>query len=182
MLKLEIPSTEFFNNKTQEFYEIKGRTLTLEHSLVSISKWESITRKSFMEVSKSFTRSDFLLYAKCMTITSNVPDILYEALSNKNINEIVKYIETDQTASWISNQPEKKSKKREVVTSELIYYWMIAYNIPFECEKWHLSRLMMLIRICQVKSDKPKKMSKSEAMKQQRRLNAERRKSMNSKG
>ena len=182
MLKLEIPSTEFFNNNTLEFYNVKGRTLTLEHSLVSISKWESITKKPFIESSKGFTRSEFILYTKCMTISTNVPDEVYESMSRDNINKIYKYIETEQTASWITDNGSNKPSRKEVITSELIYYWMIAYNIPFECEKWHLSRLLMLIRICQAKTGKPKKMSKNEAMRQQRKLNAERRKNMNSKG
>jgi hypothetical protein len=182
MLKIKIPEKEFFDERTQEFYSVKARTLQLEHSLVSISKWESITRKPFLSDVDKLSNKDILLYIKCMTIGQTPSDIAYAALGANELKKITDYISTEQTASWISDNLKKKPGKKEVVTSELIYYWMIAYNIPFECEKWHLSRLLMLIRICQVKNGKPKKMSKSEAMKQQRKLNAERRSKMHSKG
>lgn len=182
MLQIVVPEGELFDNSTQEFIKIKGQVLSLEHSLVSISKWEFKYKKPFLPTNKQDvkTTEEILYYIKCMTLTQNVDPRIYYCLSEDNIKEITNYISEDKTATTFSNL--EKSGKKEVVTSELIYYWMIACGIPFECQKWHLSRLLALIRICQIKSNSGKKMSKSDIYKQNSKLNAQRRKINSSKG
>ena len=158
----------------------KDETIVLEHSLVSISKWESKWHKPFLS-DKPKTAEESLDYIKCMTITQNVDPSLYKFLSKENYEQINKYIEDPMTASWVNDVNGKKSS-REVITSELIYYWMIALNIPVEFQKWHLNRLLMLIKICNAKNQPPKKMSKGELMRRNRSLNAARRKASGSRG
>lgn len=182
MLQITIPDGEFFNDDTQEFYSVKGQTLMLEHSLVSISKWESKYKKAFLsdDPKHKKTEEELLYYIKCMTITQNVKDDVYRCISVDNINKIVEYINDPMTATWFSNQP-KRQLNRETLTSELLYYYMIAYRIPFECQKWHLNRLITLIKICDLKNQ-DNKMSKNDIYKQNAKLNAERRKALKTKG
>lgn len=179
MLTIEIPATEMFDDKTQEFIQLRPITLQLEHSLVSISKWESKWKKPFLG-KENKTIEETLDYIKCMTITQNVPDITYKRLTSKNINDINKYIDEPMTATTFNDNTHSTNK--EIVTAELIYYWMIALNIPMKCEKWHINRLLTLIRVCNIKSSPPKKMSKREIMNRNAALNAARRKKLNSKG
>lgn len=180
MLTIIIPETELFDDNKQEFMTLKPVTLQLEHSLVSVSKWESKWNKPFLS-KEDKTAEETLDYIKCMTITQNVPDITFKRLTNKNIQDINKYIEAPMTATTFSNFG-NSAPSREIVTSELIYYWMIALNIPLKCEKWHLNRLLTLIRVCNVKNSPPKKMSSKEIMSRNAALNAARRKKLNSKG
>ena len=180
MLTITIPATEMFNEETQEFFSLKEQTLQLEHSLVSLSKWESKWCKPFLsKTDKTFEET--LDYIKCMTITQNVGSDVYNRLTRKNIEDINKYIEAPMTATTFYNDIQKGGKK-ETVTSELIYYWMIALNIPMECQKWHLNRLLTLIRVCNVKNTPPKKMGKGDIMRRNAALNAQRRKQLNTKG
>lgn len=181
MLKITIPAVELWDEARQEFISSKEQTLQLEHSLVSISKWESKWNKPFLsKVEKTYEET--LDYVKCMTLTQNVDPEVYNFLTVDNIEAINKYIEAPMTATTFP--PDRHSKgNSEVVTSELIYYWMIALQIPFDkCEKWHLNRLLTLIRVCNIKNSPPKKMSKSEIMRRNAELNAARRKQLNSKG
>ena len=181
MLQLTvIIEPEQYNELTQEFVPAKTKTLQLEHSLVSVSKWESKWCKSFLAVGEK-TYEETIDYIKCMTLTQNVNPEIYEKLSNANIEEINKYIESPMTATYF-NEPTQHKSSREVITSELIYYWMIALNIPFECKKWHLNRLLTLIRVCNIKNTPPKKMGKGEIMSRNAAINAARRKQYNSKG
>lgn len=179
MLEIVIPSTELWNEEKQEFVFIKGATLKLEHSLVSLSKWESKWCKPFLSKDDK-TREETLDYIKCMTLTQNVDADIYSYITDDNINKIVTYINAPMTATTF--REENKGGSREIVTAELIYYWMIALNIPFECQKWHLNKLLTLIRVCNVKNQPPKKMSKREIMSRNASLNAARRKQLNSKG
>lgn len=179
MLNITIPSTDLFDNRTQEFITIPERKLQLEHSLVSLSKWESKWNKPFLSKTNK-TVEETLDYIRCMTITQNVDPIVYKGLTTKLINEINNYINAPMTATTFSGKDADTS--REVVTSELIYYWMISLNIPMECQRWHLNRLLTLIRVCNVKNTPPKKMSKREIMSRNAALNAARRKQLNSKG
>lgn len=179
MLEIVIPSTELWNEEKQEFVSIKGATLKLEHSLVSLSKWESKWCKPFLSKDDK-TREETLDYIKCMTLTQNVDANIYNYITDDNINKIVTYINAPMTATTF--REENKGGSREIVTAELIYYWMIALNIPFECQKWHLNKLLTLIRVCNVKNQPPKKMSKREIMSRNASLNAARRKQLNSKG
>lgn len=180
MLKITVPALESFNNETQEFVYGKEAILQLEHSLVSISKWESKWHKAFLGKQEK-TNEEVVDYIRCMTITQNVDPDIYYRLSAENIELINNYIDDPMTATVINEMP-GGSKSREIITSELIYYWMIAYNIPVEFQKWHLNRLLTLIRVCSVKNSPPKKMSAREVMANNAKLNAERRKMLNSRG
>lgn len=180
MLRIVVPEVELWDENNQIFIKAKSQVLQLEHSLVSISKWESKWHKCFIG-SDDKTTSEILDYIKCMTITQSVDNSVYYRLSDSNITEIDNYINNPMTATYFSTES-KHGISREQVTSELIYYWMIAYNIPFECEKWHLNRLLTLIRICNIKNTPPKKLSQSELLSRNARLNAERRKKFNTTG
>ena len=180
MLPITIPSIELWDEKKEEFIYTKGQTLQLEHSLVSLSKWESKWCKSFL-FTKEKTYEETLDYIKCMTLTQNVDPEVYNRLTNANIDEINKYIEAPMTATFFSDDKLTKSS-REIITAELIYYWMIALNIPFECQKWHLNRLLALVKVCNIKNSPPKKRSGKEIMSRNAALNATRRKRLNTKG
>lgn len=180
MLQITVPTSEFWDESKQEFVEVKGGVLKLEHSLVSISKWESKWCKSFLNTTEK-SIEETIDYIRCMTLTQNVDPNIYKNLSNKNIEDIKNYINAPMTATVFYNT-ENSSSNREVVTAELIYYWMIAYNIPFECQKWHINRLLTLVRVCGIKNNPPKKMSRGEIMRRNATLNAQRCKQMNTKG
>ena len=179
MLEITIPSVELWDESKQEFVNTKEQTLKLEHSLVSLSKWESKWCKPFLS-RQDKTIEETLDYIKCMTLTQNVDPKIYNFLSKDNVNQINKYIESPMTATTFGD--ERKGSNREVITAELIYYWMIALNIPFECQKWHLNKLLTLIKVCSIKNQPPKKMSKKDIMSRNAALNAARRKQLNSKG
>lgn len=180
MLQITIPASEQWDESKQEFVNTKEQTLQLEHSLVSLSKWESKWCKSFFS-KREKTYEETLNYIQCMTLTQNVKPEVYNCLTQENIDQINEYIEAPMTATYF-NKDEKSKGSNETITSELIYYWMIALNIPFECQKWHLNRLLTLIRVCEIKNQPPKKMSKSSIMSRNAALNAARRKKLNSKG
>lgn len=180
MLTITIPKREYFDERTSEFVTYPQVTLQFEHSLISVSKWESKWHKPFLD-NKPKTDEELLDYIKCMSLTKNVDPDVYGRIPIDKLKEIVAYIEDPMTATWFSDKKGGK-KNSEMVTSELIYYWMTALNIPFECQKWHLNRLMTLIRICNVKQQPPKKMSKNKILSQQAALNAARRKAMGTSG
>jgi hypothetical protein len=180
MLTITIPATEQFDERKGEFVYTKAQTLQLEHSLISISKWESKWCKPFLSKNDK-TREEVIDYIKCMTLNPSVSDDVYYCLTQANLNEINEYIGAAMTATYFSEDKNGKSN-REVITSELIYYWMIALNIPFECQKWHLNRLLTLVRVCNIKNQPPKKRSKRETASNYAALNAARRKQMNTKG
>ena len=180
MLEITIPEVEQWDEVNQEFITSKEQVLRLEHSLVSLSKWESKWNKPFLD-KKEKTREETIDYIKCMTLTQNVDPNTYNLLTKENIIEINKYISSPMTATTFREDPNKKGS-REIITSEIIYYWMISLNIPFECQKWHLNRLLTLIKVCSIKQQPPKKMSKRDVMSRNAALNAARRKQLNSKG
>ena len=180
MLTITIPETELWDETREEYIYTKRQTLQLEHSLVSISKWEGKWCKPFLS-SNDKTLEETIDYVKCMTVTPNVKPEIYRCLSDENIEEINKYIAAPMTATWFSEDKTARPS-REVITSEIIYYWMIALNIPFECQKWHLNRLLTLIKVCDRKNQPPKKMSKNTIMSRNAALNAARRKKTGSKG
>lgn len=186
MLQITIPAKEFseyWDELKQEFVysnPMKEQKLQLEHSLVSISKWESKWCKSFI-YTRDKTDEEILDYVKCMTLTPNVDPNVYNNLTIDNLEQINNYINAPMTATHFSEDQSGK-KNSEKVTSELIYYWMIALNIPFECQKWHINRLLTLIRVCNIKNQPPKKRSRKEIMSRNAALNAARRKQLNTKG
>lgn len=180
MLRITIPATEQWDEEKEEFVYTKAQTLQLEHSLVSLSKWEAKWNQAFLS-NKDKTFEQTIDYIRCMTITQNVRDEVYGLLTNKQIEEINDYISAPMTATYFREDKNAKPN-REVVTAELIYYWMIMLNIPFECQKWHLNRLLTLIKVCNIKNAPPKKRSKRDIMSQNAALNAARRKQLNTKG
>jgi hypothetical protein len=181
LLRITIPAVEEWDERKEEFVpRMKEQTLQLEHSLVSLSKWESKWQKPFLSrAAKSYEET--IDYIKCMTLTQNVKPEVYDYLTVDNIRQVNEYIESPMTATTFSEEKGGKAN-REVITAELIYYWMIALNIPFECQKWHLNRLLTLVRVCNIKNAPPKKMSKRDVMSRNARLNAARRQQLNSRG
>ena len=174
MLQIIVPETELWDEIREEFVYVKGHKLQLEHSLVSVSKWESKWCKSYFSKEEK-TREEILDYIRCMTITQNVDPYVYYCLTKDNEEQIKKYIEAPMTGTTFSKE-QKGGSNREIVTSEIIYYWMISLGIPFECQKWHLNRLITLIKVCNIKNQPPKKRSRREIMSQHAALNAARRK------
>lgn len=179
MLEITIPAYELYNDVTQEFVEERARTLHLEHSLISISKWESRWNKPFL-ANSSLTDEQILDYIKCMTIDKGVPETAYLYINSDQYAQINSYISAPMTATTVTDKNNKLS--REVITSELLYYYMIACNIPFECEKWHINRLLTLIKVCGVKNGKQEKQPAAEVMRNNAALNAARKRQLNTRG
>lgn len=179
MLKIVIGGTESFDEATSSFVKQGGTVVELEHSLVSLSKWESKFEKPFLGKGDK-TSEETLAYILEM-IQGEVPEAFLSQLSEDNMREINDYIDAKMTATWFRETP-GASPSREIITAELIYYWMVEFKIPFECQHWHLNRLFTLIRVCNTKSAKPKKMSPGEIARQNRDLNARRKAQLGTKG
>ena len=179
MLKLEFPIEEGFDESTNEFVVKSQIVLELEHSLVSVSKWESHFEKPFLATQEK-SLEEILWYIRAMIITPDVPGDLFDWLTESHLNEINEYISSKQTATWFTGSDDKPSK--ETITAELIYYWMIALNIPFECQHWHLNRLLTLVKVCNLKNTPEKTLSKAEIARRNRELNEKRQKQYNTKG
>lgn len=182
MLRIEVPMTaEGWDEKKRQFVEPKIRVLELEHSLISLSKWESTWHKPFYSKKKK-TAEEVLDYIKCMTISKNVEPEVYHRLTDENIEAINEYIENSMTATTFS--PNSNTQVgRETITAELIYYWMLVLNIPFEeCQKWHINRLITLIKVCDVKNTPAKKRSNNQIIQDYAAINEVNRKKFNSKG
>lgn len=179
MLKIDVPKIELYDNAKEEFRSIDPFLLTLEHSLVSISKWESKWHKPFLE-NNNKTEEELRDYIRCMTLTQNVNPEFYNYIPRGIVEIIENYIDDPMTATTIRDSRDRPPS-HQVVTNELIYYWMLQLGIPFECQKWHLNRLLTLIKVCEAKSN-PKKMSKKDVYSQNAKLNAMRRAAMKSKG
>lgn len=171
MLEINIPANELYDEKNNLFINTKAVTIYLEHSLISLSKWESKHEKPFLKEDEK-TYDEIMDYIKCMTITKNVDPLCYLALTSENVDRIQKYIDAKMTATTINEKPSHGPKS--VLTSEVIYAMMIELNIPLECEKWHLNRLIMLIRVLRIRASGPKKMSRSDMLAQRRELNKQR--------
>lgn len=180
MLRLEIPQREYFNDKTSEFITLPKQTLILEHSLISLSKWESKWNKPFLDNTNK-TMEETIDYIKCMTVNTNVDPMVYTTLPRETITQINEYITSPQTATWFSEDP-SSPPNREITTSEILYYQMIELGIPFECEKWHINRLTTLIRVCSIKRSDSKKMSCREILSRNKELNAARKAKYQTKG
>lgn len=183
MLKLYVPPKEWFDEKKNEFVSFDGAELKLEHSLAAIAEWEMKWEKSFLKnySDKKITKVEFLDYVRCMTL-NEVNGLVYLSLSNKNIQEIGAYLGKRNTATWFSQKEGPQKRNSETITSELIYYWMTEYGIPFSCDKWNFNRLMTLIEVCNRKNASTKKRDSKSILADQARLNAERRKRLNTSG
>lgn len=180
MLTIIVPETELYDEQKNEFIQIKEQTLVLEHSLVSIAKWESKWKKSYLS-SKNKTYEETIDYIKCMTITKNVNPLIYKSLNRNAIESIERYINDPMTATYFSEKDDKPSGP-SVITAEIIYYWMISLNVPMECQKWHFNRLIALIKVCNIKNNPGRKMSKREILTRNQALNEERKKKYNTRG
>lgn len=179
MLKIHVSGSEIYDESSEEFVVVKPIDLVLEHSLISISKWEAKWHKPFLKDEKK-SDEELLDYVRCMTLTQNVDPVVYLSLTKENLEAILSYINDSMTATTFSNQ--RGTPQHEVYTSELIYYYMIAAGVPIECQKWHLNRLLTLLKICGIKASKTKSMSKGAILKQNSALNAARRAKLGSKG
>lgn len=181
MLEITVPGREFYNERTNEFLYSKDTTLVLEHSLSSISRWEAKYKKPFFGLdNKQKSRSEAIDYIKCMTL-NEVDPLVYMSITNKIIKQVDEYINDPMTATTVAPGPNSKKTNR-IVTSEVIYFQMTALNIPFECDKWHLNRLLMLIQVCAAENQPRKNMSPSQIAKQNRQLNAARRRAHHTRG
>jgi hypothetical protein len=180
MLKIHVGGTESYDELTSSFVSEGGVTLELEHSLASLSKWESKHEKPFLGKEPK-TGEEVLDYVRCMITTPDFPPEVFRDLSESNMQAINAYIEAKMTATWFADAP-GAPRTSEIVTAELIYYWMTVFNIPFECENWHLNKLFTLIRVCNIKQAKPKKMSRGELAARNRELNAQRRAQLGTTG
>lgn len=180
MLRLKIAPTEMWDERKQEFVQTGERELMLEHSLVSLAKWESKWQKPFLD-QKPKTGDEMLDYVRCMTITQNVSPETYSRLTTGNMAEIKQYISRPMTATTFSAE-QHGNRNGEKTTAELIYYWMVTLSIPFECEKWHLNRLLALIRVCNLKNQPARKKSQRAILQENRALNAARRQRLRTRG
>lgn len=180
MLLLTIPARELWDEIHQEFIYIKGQTIQLEHSLVSLSKWEAQYGKPFLSKEEK-TREEIVDYIRCMTLTRKVDPETYDNLTEQNFKEIQSYIDAPMTATSFSHD-HYRGNSGEQTTAELIYYWMIALNIPHEYETWHLNRLLTLIQVCNIKNQPPKKRNRREIMKRNSALNQARRNRYGTRG
>ena len=183
MLQITIPRMEIWDDEKQEFAYLNECTVRLEHSLVAISKWESKWCKPFLTNSRQLTNEEVLDYIQCMMLNKNVDPAVYYILASEYHDEIINYIDHPSTATtFYEPDTGKKKVNDDVITSELIYYWMTSYNIPFEAEKWHIHRLIALIRICNIKNSPPQERSQEDVALMQYRINEERKKKYNTTG
>ena len=183
MITVQIPETELYNEATGRFMQVKGITIQLEHSLISLSKWESKWHKPFI-ATKDKTHEEFIDYLRCMTLTKNVDPNAYYAIPGKTMTEISNYINDPMTATtFTKNQNEKDPMgKNKIVTAEIIYYYMVTLGIPVEFERWHLNRLLTLIKVVSIKNTPPKKMSRDAVLARNSKLNRARRARSGSRG
>lgn len=181
MLQIIVPGYDWFDEKTSAFGRTKDTTLQLEHSLVSIHKWEQKWNKPFLGKDPK-TAEQCADYIRCMTLTQNVDSAVYNGITPELYDKINQYIEAPMTATWFSEKNGPRPLSRETITSEVIYYWMIALNIPWECRKWHLNTLLTLIRVCNAKNAPKKSRNRREMVDQRTALNKARRAQLNSKG
>ena len=180
MLTIIVPETELYDEQKNEFIQIKEQTLVLEHSLVSIAKWESKWKKSYLS-SKNKTLEETVDYIKCMTITKNVNPLIYKSLNRKALESIERYINDPMTATYFSEKDNRPAGP-SIITAEIVYYWMISLGVPMECQKWHFNRLIALIKVCNIKNNPGKRMSSREILTRNQALNEERKRKYNTRG
>ena len=182
MLRLLIPDRELWDSVRERFVQVKGAEVELEYSLAAISKWEAKWHIPFHDDRKKKTAEQSIDFIRCMCLTPNVDAKVFDYLTEENAKEVSEYIGDDATATWFSDTNKKKTGKREIITAEIIYYWMTLYNIPESYQYWHLNKLITLIRVCAEKNNPDKKKNTSALAAQRRALNAARRKKFHTKG
>lgn len=180
MLKITVPAIELWDERNEMFIQTKGANLKLEHSLISISNWEMKWHIPYFRDEK--TEEQAIDYIRCMTLNKEVDSSVYFGLTQKNVEDINRYMQDEMTATRIKEIKKNGSRANQEVTSELIYYWMIQFGIPFSCEKWHINRLIMLIRVCAEENKPRKKRSTKDIASDYRALNAARKAALNTKG
>lgn len=185
MLTIYLSDLELFDESTNTFSVIKGQVITLEHSLVSISKWEMLWKEPFIG-KDDLTSAQIIDYIRCMTITQNVNPLLYTGITQTTVDKVKQYMDDPMTATWFRDDKTKTRSTRKI-TSELVYYWMIESGIPMECQKWHFNRLMTLIQVCNEErkaadSNNRKKMNPRDLARSRSALNAQRKAQLHSRG
>lgn len=171
---------ELFDEETNTFLHPVGKKLHLEHSLLSISKWEAEWEIPFLNTDKTSEQS--LSYIKCCVLDDDFDELLLNTLSDKNILDFNAYLSKGMTAKKIIDLRSSLSQKRKsrrpasqkALTSEDIYYSMIQFHVWKECEEWPLQRLLSLLQLCSLKSNSTGEMSKSDQAKFYREENARR--------
>lgn len=179
MLRIKIVMAEGFDDNSGEFVETDAQVLDLEHSLVSLSKWESKYEIPFLST-ESKSEEQVLDYIRMMNSGDDLPENVFSKFTFKDFDKINTYINARMSATWFNDK--QHAGGREIVTAELIYYWMIALGIPFECQTWHLNRLLTLVKVCNLKNQPKKKMTRAEAAQRNADLNAQRKAALGSKG
>lgn len=173
MLRITVPGVEFFDEEKQEFIDTEDVVLELEHSLVSLSKWEESFEKPFLSDDRK-TTEETVGYIKAMLLTPEVPSDVFERLTEANLETVSSYIDRKMTATWFNEQM-NKPRGKEIITAEIIYYWMTSLQVPYECQFWHLNKLLALIKVINLKNTPAKKMPKRDMLAQRRALNEQRR-------
>lgn len=188
MLELVIPKQhyEFFDETSGEFLppiDIKETKIQVEHSLISLKKWEQTWHKPFLDRNEK-TYEELSDYIRCMTLNKGIDPNVYHWIPKEEIEKVIKYIEDPMTATWFKDNTliGAQKNKRDVITAEIIYYWMISLNVPVEFERWHLNQLLTLIKVINIKNEKPKPVNREEAAKERAELNKRRRAEFNSRG
>lgn len=184
MLKIVVPANkDLWDEANNKFLSLKKEvSLTLEHSLVSVAKWESKWKRPYLSNEK-MTNEQVIDYIRCMTISQNIDDLVYYCLSEQNLKDIEEYINDPMTATTFSNRmTAQQTAKNEVMTAELIYFYMLANNVPVEFQKWHLNKLLTLLKVCAIKNTPPKKMSRRETMANYAAINKANRAKFHTKG
>ena len=180
MLRIVIDGTEFYNEETETFETVGDIVLELEHSLVSLSKWESKYQKPFLSTIDK-TPEELIDYVRFMILNESEVAGKELKLSSSNLDSIQEYIDSPESATTFGQMPETRGRG-ETITSELIYFWLVNYTIPFEVEKWHLNRLFSLVRVCNVKNTKPTKMSAKAIADRNRQINEARKRELGTSG
>lgn len=164
MLKINVKETEYYDQNTNSFYNVPAYEFQLEHSLSSVSDWEGITKKSFLETTENggLTPEETFIYVKCMTLNKPDDERVYYSINKDDIKKIQDYIDDPHTATTFNVlKKDEKRGKHQIITAEIVYYWMVEGGIPFECEKWNFNKLLTLIRVLSIKRD-TSKMSKKD--------------------
>lgn len=187
MITITVPKREVFDTENQIFYRVDHETtIQLEHSLISLQKWESKWHVPFLYDKTQKTFEQTIDYIRCMCVTPNVKEDVFYCIPPSEMQRISEYIHDPMTATWFrddkKNQDPLNKPKKEIVTAEIIYYWMITLNIPSEYKKWHLNQLLTLIRVINVKNTPQKKRPRREILEEYKAINEENKKKFNTKG